>query len=161
MNAKRGLPEASREKCPCVGHRVDVPAEVLAQRLGGVAVVVEMKLDLAEAKLCEVAERVEPARPILLARKEERVTRVVAVGVDEVFGEARVRLRPEAHAGVAHGVADLVPERLVVVADREDAGALSAEGRRAPAVEEKTPVAPGPGVNVLVAEVAGEASHRG
>src|SRR5262249_13196019 len=100
-----------------VGERL---LELGPERRRGVAVVVEVHLDLAEAAAGEVGGRLEEVRRVLLARVEEAVARRPSVGVEEVGGERRVALAPGAHPLAPDGVADAAPERLVVIAEREE-----------------------------------------
>jgi hypothetical protein len=124
--------------------------------------VVEVDLDLGDAAPGEAGERVEPGGLVLLAGEEERVPRTATVGVVELGGEARILLFPEAHASVGLRLGDLVPQRLPVIAEREEQVA-GARDRRSIAVRAVRPnvarVSLDPGVEALLAEVVEHGVH--
>jgi len=78
----------------------------------------EMKLDLAEAAARELAELIEEVRPVLFAGEEEAVARRAAVAVAELV-ELRILLGPRVDARDADVIGSLAPQRLVVIAERE------------------------------------------
>jgi hypothetical protein len=102
-----------------LAERLQMTLDLLAQRLCGVPVVMEMELDLAEAAAHERCEVIEELGPVLLARKEPAVARRAPVAVAE-RAERWIALTPRLHARVTHVVGGLAPQRLVVVAKREE-----------------------------------------
>src|SRR4029077_834578 len=83
------------------------------------AVVVQVHFALAEPRTREIRERVEELGTVLLAREEERVSRMTSVGIDVAPRERRIALVPRAHALPAVLYGRVLPERLVVIAERE------------------------------------------
>src|SRR3954466_10717957 len=79
----------------------------------------EVKLDLAVAASDQRFETVEELGPILLAREKEGVLRWPAVGVSKGGRHARVVVHPLLDARACLFDGGILPERLVVIADRE------------------------------------------
>ena len=82
-------PSGSRLKWPCWASLSRIPQDGRAQGLGGIAVVMEVELDLAVASASELGQGVEELRGVLLAGKEERVLGFLAVGVAKGIGQPR------------------------------------------------------------------------
>src|SRR5205085_2632259 len=122
--------------------------ELGRERLGGIAVVMEMDLDLAEAAARELGEWLDEVRPILLAGKEPTVTRWPAVVVTK-FVEPRVAFRPRCDARAPDVVGSVPPQRLVVIAQREQQVTRAARVWRARTTHEVTCVIGQPLVEVL------------
>src|SRR5262249_27887547 len=95
-------------------------AEARAQAGLGVAVVVQGHLGLPEAGLGPGRQGLEGLGRVLLARVEEAVARPVAVGVAEAGGQRRVALAPRGDPRPSLRRVGALPQRLVVVADREE-----------------------------------------
>jgi hypothetical protein len=99
-------------------ERAQVLLDARRERVRRVVVVMEVKLDLAEAGARERRELIEEARPVLLAGKEEAVARRTPVAVAEL-AERRIVLCPRVDAAVADVVGSASPQRLVVITQRE------------------------------------------
>jgi hypothetical protein len=80
----------------------------------------EVHFDLPEALAGEVGEGVQRVWAVLLAREKERVSRPVTVGVAIAIDEARIPLVPSPDARGAPLLIRAAPQRLVVIAERED-----------------------------------------
>ena len=135
--------------------------EVAAQGGGGVAVVVEVDLDLADALPGEAGEGLEPVGLVLLAGEEERVARAAAVGVAELGGEPRILLGPEAHAGVGLRRFDQLPAGLPVIAEGEEEVPRAVHARRVSPRQHVAGVPLDPGVEALRAKVTDDGVHDG
>jgi hypothetical protein len=97
------------------GVRTDV-----ARKLGSVvAVVMEMELDLTETGPSKTPERVQVPGSVLFARKKERVSRRTSVGISEGSRELGVVVFPPSDSSGARRVVGATPQRLEVVAERE------------------------------------------
>ena len=139
------------------GEQLQVLAERFSQRLRGVAVVMQMELDLAQPAPRQRRERLEEVGRVLLAGKEEAVARRAAVAVAKALDQRRVSLEPGAHPLDTLLVVHAAPQRLVVIAEREQEVARTAVvlERRARAGHRRsdppTRVSAGPAVEILVA----------
>jgi hypothetical protein len=116
---------------PCVSRKVR--AHVSGELLGIVAVVVQVHLDFAVPAAHEASESVEILRSVLLARKKEGVARRTPVRVTERSHDPRVALHPVAHAPRALSRRNASPERLEMIADRDEQ--VNGAGRRPTAAE--------------------------
>ncbi len=99
--------------------------ELRRERRGGVVVVVEVDLDLAEPRARELGEAGEEVRAVLLAGEEPPVARWAPIAVAEP-PEVRIALGPRIHAGAPDLVRGTPVEWLVVIAQREQDVARSA-----------------------------------
>src|SRR5262249_54527384 len=99
-------------------ERAQVLGDARREGVTGVAVVVEMELDLAEAGADELGEPIEKPRAVFLAGEEPAMARRPSVAVAEL-AERGVALGPRVDAAVADVVGGAAPQRLVVVAQRE------------------------------------------
>jgi hypothetical protein len=86
--------------------------------MGGVAIVVQVKLDLAEAYLRELREAVEEVRSIFFAGKEPTVSRWPTVAISKLT-ELRVAVDPRVDARATDVVRSTTVQRFIVVAQRE------------------------------------------
>src|SRR5205085_421145 len=101
-----------------------------------------------EPALGELAEPIEKVRVIFLAREEPAMPRRPAVRVAEL-GEARIVLRPRIDARAADLLRSTAPQRLVVIAQREQQVPLTADVWRTRTAHEVTCVIGQPLVEVL------------
>ena len=99
-------------------ERLQVLGDPRRERLAGVAVVVEMELDLAEAFARELGEAIEEVRPVFLAGEEPAVARRPSVAVAKL-AERGIALRPDVDAAVTDVIRGAAPQRLVVIAECE------------------------------------------
>src|SRR5580704_13380184 len=104
--------------------------DVVGELRGVVAVVMKVQLYLAEAVPGEPAERSERLRGVLLPGEEERVARRAPVGISKFACEDRIVLLPACDALSALRCSGPTPERLVVVAHREEHVTRSLDARR-------------------------------
>jgi hypothetical protein len=103
-----------------LGIGVQVRANVALELRLVVTVMMKVQLDLAEAGPSEPGERREIVRGVLLSRKEERVPWRPAVRVPKCVRENGVFSFPTGYAVSPVRGTDPAPERLVVVAHREE-----------------------------------------
>ena len=97
---RQRLKQRARELVPVLRERVQVLPDARCERLRGVAVVVEMELDLAEAGTRELREPVEEVRAVLLAGEEPAVAWRPSVAVTK-RGETWILLYPRIDARAA------------------------------------------------------------
>src|SRR5215831_6458083 len=134
-----------------LGKRREVLRDARRERRRRVAVVMEMELDLAEAEARELAEAIEKVRTVLFPRKEPALARRPAVAVAKLV-EPRVRLRPRVEARAADFFGSTAPQRLVVIAQREQQVTRSTRVWRARTAHEVACVIGQPLVEVLLAQ---------
>src|SRR6185369_5418923 len=104
-----------------------------AQAFGGVSVVMEMDLDLAEARPAQLRQGVKIFSFVFFDREEKSVARRAAVGIAKAAELPREALRPRLHAPPARSDVGAPRLRLVMVGDAQDAVDFLGERRRAKA----------------------------
>jgi hypothetical protein len=118
-----------------------------------VAVVVEMELDLAESGAHQASELIEELGAILLTGKEPAVARRAAVAVAEL-AKRWIALGPRSDAAAPDVVGGLAPQRLVVIAQREQDVARTTRLWRSRTAHEVAAIVDDPVMQVLVAKSA-------
>src|SRR5688572_12020697 len=98
---------------------VDVTVDLPAQAARPIAVVVQVQLHFTEPSFCKPGETVEGIRVVLLARKEEAVARVEAVGVAKVRRHLWIAAHPRVDAGSSNRVRHPITQGLEVVTKGE------------------------------------------
>jgi hypothetical protein len=101
----------------CVGSQIAL--QVAGELFGVVPVVVQVQLDFSEAGSGKLCQRFQILGLVLLAGKEEAVARRAAVGVAQAFHERRVQRAPALDAVGAVLQRGVPPQRLVVIAHRD------------------------------------------
>ena len=99
-------------------ERVEMLFDARRERVRGIAVVMEMKLDFAEAGFRELREPVEIFGSILLAGKEPTMSRRAPVAISELT-ELRVCVDPRFDTCATDVVGSATVKWFVVVAQRE------------------------------------------
>jgi hypothetical protein len=99
-------------------ERAQVLGDARRQRVPRISVVMQVKLDFTESGSGQLGEPIEEVRAVLLAGKEPAVARRPAIAVAEL-AERRVALGPHLDPLPADVVGGLAPQRLVVIAERE------------------------------------------
>ena len=134
-----------------LGERAQVMLDLRREGRAGVAVVVEVELDLAEPGARQAGELGEEVRAVLLAGKEPAVARRATIAVAEL-AERRVALGPGIDPADSDVVGRVAPQRLVVVAQREqDVPAIGGD-RRPRAAHQVPSVVADPVLKVLLAQ---------
>ena len=142
----------ARQRVVAFGQDAREAAQVLAQAVRRVVVVVKVDLDLAEPLAAQFDQRVEMFDAVLLGRKEEAVNRRPAIGVPMSRAQLRIPLPPARHPRALDLVGGRLPARLEVVDEAEQQVARDACRRRlAPASAQETRQ---PSINVLGANLA-------
>jgi hypothetical protein len=128
---------------------IEVLDDPRSQRGGGIAIVMEMKLDLAVTGARELGETIEKVRSIFFAGEEPAVARRSTVAVAKARRELRVALGPGIDTRASDLVAGTAPQRLVVIAQREQHVARPTRSRRANPPNQVARVVGQPRVQVL------------
>src|SRR6185312_7429108 len=101
-----------------LAERLEVLGDAWCERVGGIAVVMEVELDLTETSADQLRELIEVVRLVLLAGEEPAVAGRAAVAVAEL-AEGRIALRPNIYARFRDVIRRIGVMRLVVIAERE------------------------------------------
>ena len=128
----------------------EVLDDVAAEAFRGVGIVMEVQLDLSQARSREIRQQIEILRPILLAREEESVTGSMAVAVAKPVREPWVVPCPSPDAVEPLFDGRAGPEWLVVIAERKQHVARSFRAWGQHAIEQVACIAAHPTIEVLV-----------
>jgi len=101
-----------------LGERLQVLDDARCEGVGGVAIVMEVELDLAEPGARELGELIEEVWPVLFAREEPAVARRSPIAVAERC-ERGIAIGPGIDPRGADLVGGTVPQGLVVIAECE------------------------------------------
>ena len=134
-----------------LGERPEMLLDPWCQRRRRVAVVVEVKLDFSKAASREPGELIEEVRSIFFAGEEPTVPWRPTVAVAK-RAERGVPVGPDVDAGVANVVGGTTPQRLVVIAEREQDVALAARLWRARTPDQMATVVANPVLEVFFAK---------
>ncbi len=101
-----------------LGERLEMRGDSRCERIGGVAVVVKVELDLAKPCTRELRELIEEVWSIFLPREEEAVARWPSIAVTKLT-QRRVVIGPRVDTRIAYIIRSAVPQRFVVIAKCE------------------------------------------